>query len=92
MASRSGAWKPPPQKTRVERTARLKDARHVLKGDEIRLSTKGVVALVTNVEEDDQGRRVFTTDTLGERVLWPDAQVLVLDPKPNTQADQRKPR
>lgn len=87
-----GDWKPPAQKPKEPRTARLKRAEHVLKGDEIRLSTKGVVALVTDVKEGDDGRRVIQTDRLGERVLWPDAQVIVLDPKPATKADQRKPR
>jgi preprotein translocase subunit YajC len=87
-----GDWKPPPQKKSEPRTARLKRAEHVLRGDEIRLSTKGIVATVTDVSTDDLGRRVIATDRLGERTLWPDAQVIVLDPKPASKADQRRPR
>jgi len=87
-----GAWKPPVQKPREPRTARLKRADQILKGEEIRLSTKGIVALVTDVSTDERGRRVLATDRLGERVLWPDAQILVLDPEPPSKTDQRKPR
>lgn len=87
-----GDWKPPPQKPRAERTVKMVRAAQVLKGDEIRLSTKGVIGKVLDVKMDDEGRRVILTDTLGERVLHPETNLLRLDPKPNTKADQRRPR
>lgn len=87
-----GDWKPPPQKPRAERSASLKRVAQVLKGDEVRFSTKGKATTVTNVEEDDAGRRVISTTTMGERVLHPEAMILVLDPKPPSKADQRRPR
>lgn len=87
-----GDWKPPVKKPKPERGAKMVRAAAILKGDEIRLSTKGKVGRVTSVEEDDEGRRVFAMDVLGERRFHPDHLLLRLDPKPPTLADFRRNR
>ncbi len=92
MAAKKGAWVLKPTKKTEPRTARLVDVKALLIGDEIRLSSKGIVGRVTAIGSHPEGRREITADGLGSRILHEDHQVIRLDPKPATQADQRKPR
>lgn len=92
VAKGKGTWKPPAMNPNPPRTARLVEVRHLRPGDEIRFSTKGNLTHVTNVQRVDEERLNVATDTMGERILHREIQVLRLDPKPATKTDQRRPR
>lgn len=89
--SRKGDWKPKAQKKTEPRTAKIALAKALLRGDEIRLSTKGPVGQVTEITRAGE-LLTIQTDVLGERTFHEDHQVIRLDPKPPTKSDQRRPR